>query len=152
MDYIPAPKSEYKKRSTWQWVVIYLILALIVYGFVYYTLPQKNNGAPASQTVLPLAGQTVTYTASGFSPNTLIIKKGSVVTFKNASADSIRVASDPHPIHDAYPTRGGCISSTFDSCDNIPPGQSWSFQFDIVGTWGYHNHLNSTDTGTIVVQ
>jgi len=64
----------------------------------------------------------------------------------------MRIASNPHPIHDAYPTRGGCISSTFDSCKDIAPGQSWSFTFDVGGTWSYHDHLRPNVGGTIIVQ
>ncbi|MDD3531534.1 MAG: hypothetical protein PHV99_03040 [Candidatus Pacebacteria bacterium] len=117
-----------------------------------YIVVPKKVAAPGGTSALPVAGQVVTYTASGFSPDTLTITKGSVVTFKNESGNDLRVASNPHPIHDTYPTRGGCISSTFDSCDTIAPGASWSFQFNILGTWGYHNHVNPTDTGVIVVQ
>jgi plastocyanin len=94
----------------------------------------------------------VTYTDSGFSPQTLIIKKGDTVIFENNASDDVRVSSNPHPIHNDYPTTGGCVSSTFDSCGNIAPGQSWSFKFDIAGSWGYHNHLNPVEGGTIVVQ
>ena len=94
----------------------------------------------------------VTYTDSGFSPNILNIKKGDVVTFTNTASDAMRVASNPHPIHNGYPTTGGCVSSTFDSCSDISPGQTWTFKFDIVGKWGYHNHLNPSEGGTIVVQ
>ena len=94
----------------------------------------------------------VSYTDSGFSPNILTIKKGDVVTFTNTASDAMRVASNPHPIHNGYPTTGGCVSSTFDSCSDISPGQTWTFKFDIVGKWGFHNHLNPSEGGTIVVQ
>jgi hypothetical protein len=30
-----SPKG-YGKRSVWQWVVIYLVVAIVVYGFIYY--------------------------------------------------------------------------------------------------------------------
>lgn len=30
------PSKGYGKRPVWQWVVIYVILAVIVYGLVYY--------------------------------------------------------------------------------------------------------------------
>lgn len=94
----------------------------------------------------------MTYTDSGFSPSTLTIKKGDTATFTNTASDAMHVASNPHPVHNVYPTNGGCVGSTFDSCGNISPGRSWSFKFDIVGMWGYHNHLNPSEGGTIVVQ
>jgi len=136
-------------RPKWYWVVAGIALLVLL---VSYVVMPKKAPAPSQESMLPATGQVVTYTASGFSPNTLTIEKGTVVTFKNSSGNDVRVASIPHPIHDSYPTRGGCVSSTFDSCNNIAPGQSWSFQFDIIGTWGYHDHLRPNTSGTIIVQ
>jgi len=94
----------------------------------------------------------VTYTDSGYSPSILKIKKGETVIFKNQSSRAMWTASAVHPTHRVYPTSGGCLGSTFDACAGIQPGNSWSFNFDIVGSWKYHNHLNPGDTGTIVVE
>lgn len=95
---------------------------------------------------------TITATDSGYSPSTITIKVGDTVIFKNGGSQPVWTASAAHPTHRAYPTTGGCIGSTFDACQGIPPGQSWSFKFDIAGSWKYHNHLNPGQTGTIVVQ
>jgi plastocyanin len=92
------------------------------------------------------------YTDNGFIPSTLTIKKGDTVTWVNNSTGMMRVASDPHPLHNGYPTKGGCVSSTFDECAVTGSGGTFSFKFDIVGTWGYHNHAVPSDKGTIVVQ
>lgn len=94
----------------------------------------------------------IIYTDNGFSPTTLTVKKGSSVDFQNNSQGSMWIASAFHPTHTAYPTTGGCIGSTFDSCSAIASGGSWSFQFDIVGSWKYHNHLNPGRFGTIIVE
>lgn len=32
----PAPKGKYGKRPIWQWVLIYIVVAVVVYGLVYY--------------------------------------------------------------------------------------------------------------------
>ncbi len=98
------------------------------------------------------AANVVTYTDSGFSPSVLTVKLGSIVTFQNKASDAMRVASNPHPTHTGYPTRGGCVGSTFDACKDIGPGTSWTFKFDIAGTWGYHNHLDPKEGGTVVVE
>lgn len=95
---------------------------------------------------------TITATDSGYSPSTITIKAGDTVIFKNGSSQPVWTASAVHPTHRAYPTTGGCLGSTFDACRGIPPGQSWSFKFDIAGSWKYHNHLNPSETGTIVIQ
>ena len=117
--------------------------------------------APSSNAVTPQSpvGQApiveeriITYTDSGYSPATLRIKKGETATFKNQSSQSMWTASAVHPTHLAYPTIGGCIGGTFDACKGVQSGDSWSFKFDIAGTWKYHNHLSPSDTGTIIVQ
>jgi len=146
------------KRPLWQWIGIGVILAVLAVGLAYFFVFKDHTGA------VPLADpsnvsdssandeQAVTYTDAGFSPRILTVKKGTTVSFKNTSSRPMRVASDPHPTHDKYPTKGGCVGSTFDVCNTIAPSQSWSFTFDAVGTWGYHNHVNPREGGTIVVQ
>jgi len=123
------------------------------------TVPAPTTQAPAKE--IPLPGSTgqvpsgpnvVTYMNSGYSPSTLRVKVGATVVFHNNSSQSMWTASAFHPTHTAYPTTGGCIGSTFDACKGIQPGDSWSFKFDIAGTWKYHNHLNPSDTGTIIVE
>ena len=94
----------------------------------------------------------ITYTSGGFSPSVINVKKGEEVTFLNESGGAMWPASAIHPTHTLYPTQGGCVGSTFDACQGIEPGEAWSFKFDIAGTWKYHNHLNSSQTGTIVVE
>jgi len=36
--------SYYGKKPLWQWIVIYLILAVIVYGGIYYFIIAKPGG------------------------------------------------------------------------------------------------------------
>lgn len=108
--------------------------------------------APVAQATPPVGQNVITYTDSGYSPSTLRVKAGTTVAFKNESLRSMWTASAVHPTHRGYPTTGGCIGSTFDACQGIQPGDSWSFKFYIAGTWKYHNHLNPSETGTIVVE
>lgn len=94
--------------------------------------------APAGQTV------TVTYTGGSFSPNPITIKKGYTVMFVNKGDYQMWVASDPHPSHTNYPG--------FDQKGAVGKDGSYSFTFTKVGTWSYHNHLNYSQTGTVIVQ
>lgn len=146
--------------------IIAIIIVAIVLAGGYFLLRGTYQPAPvvpqplSEQTTPPLSvAQTpaaeekvVTYADSGYSPSTLTIKRGETVTFKNQSSRSMWIASAVHPTHKIYPTTGGCLGSTFDACAGIQPGGSWSFKFDIPGTWKYHNHSSSGDTGTIVVE
>ena len=118
--------------------------------------PSPSQTAPSpiiQETPSPSVEQNVVvYTDAGYSPSTLRIKKGGTVVFKNQSSRQMWPASAVHPTHRNYPTTGGCIGSTFDACRQVQPGDSWSFKFDIAGSWKYHDHLSPGDTGTIVVE
>lgn len=117
-----------------------------------YATPNGNNGA--GYYTQPAASQNafVAYTAAGFSPQTLTVPAGTTVTFVNQGTAFFRPASDPHPTHTGYPETGGCAGIAFDSCAPVGPGMAWSFKFDKKGAWSYHNHLNPSETGTIIVQ
>lgn len=85
----------------------------------------------------------VTYMSSGFSPNILNINMGDTVKFINDSSGNMWVASNPHPQHTEY--------SDFDAQRNYTSGESYSFTFTESGTYEYHNHVNPSMRGTIVV-
>lgn len=93
----------------------------------------------------PAAAKTVTvsYTASGFGPATVTINKGDKVRFVNNSSSAFWPASAPHPIHTGLPG--------FDAKRNIAPGGTYEFTFTTTGSFGYHNHLNPTQTGRVTV-
>ncbi len=38
------PSKGYGKRPVWQWVVIYLIVAVVVYGLIYLLFIHKGGG------------------------------------------------------------------------------------------------------------
>lgn len=103
--------------------------------------------SPSTASPTPSAAATeyvVTYGADGFSPRSLTVPAGATVQFKNESSRSIWVASNPHPSHTGYPG--------FDAKKGFASGQTYSFTFNNKGTWGYHDHLNSSEGGSIVVQ
>jgi len=115
------------------------------------TINPKINGVQVSAGTQMETGTidntkiVVTYDGSTFSPKTVTIKKGETVTFINESGGGMSVASDPHPTHTNYPA--------FDQYKSSEKGQkSYTFVFDKIGSWGYHNHLNSGATGTVVVE
>ncbi len=85
----------------------------------------------------------VVFDGSRFSPQSVDIKVGDIIIFKNNSSQSFWPASDPHPTHTAYPE--------FDAKEPIPAGGKFQFQFAKAGTWGYHNHLNPSITGVVNV-
>jgi len=129
---------------------------------------EKKNSEPAAKTILPVEKSAnigkiepqkntsmVTYTSSGFLPGTVTIKVGETVQFVNKSSGTeMWVASDSHPSHTVYSgtTKDShCPDTAGTAFDQCTPGNTYSFTFQKIGTWGYHNHFLSDDKGTIIV-
>lgn len=114
--------------------------------------------APVIQTTPSVEQNIVTYTDSGYSPNTLRVKTGATVIFKNDGSRAMWTASAVHPSHTVYSGTSlgehcpDAAGTAFDACAGIQTGNSWSFTFTKKGAWKYHNHLSPGDTGTIVVE
>lgn len=155
------------------WAIV--ILALVWVIFTFTNKPKQNNIAPladesssnTAQTV-PLLENTeganaaavkasILYTGTGFSPALITIKKGTEVMFSNESGKDFWPASALHPTHTVYP--GSSIakcktveaSKIFDACVGVKSGSTWSFVFNETGSWKYHDHLESSHFGTVVV-
>jgi plastocyanin len=101
---------------------------------------------------------TIKITANGFEPKEVEITKGTKVTWINEQPNPSWPASDVHPTHEVYP--GSSIkkcgtpeqNKIFDACRGLKQGESWSFVFNEVGEWYYHDHLNPSWKGEIVVK
>lgn len=85
----------------------------------------------------------ITYSDSGFSPASSTAESGAKVTVKNTSSRKLEFASDPHPVHTTNPQL---------NIGSIAPGDTTTFTVTKSGTWGYHNHLHASDTGTLIVK
>lgn len=79
----------------------------------------------------------------GFHPAEITIQKGQEVKFVTTLQRPFWPASDLHPTHSIYPE--------FDPKEPIAGDKSWSFRFDRVGNWDYHDHLAPYFGGTIRV-
>lgn len=85
----------------------------------------------------------ITLTPNGFEPASITIKTGTKVVWTNNSGQAATINSDPHPIHTDFPPL---------NLGSFADGQSLSLTFTTPGTHGYHNHLNPSVRGTIIVQ
>lgn len=124
------------------YLLIFVVL-LIVAGFTYTGNIEKSS---ESMPEAPAAGETheVVLTETGYEPKEITITINDVVEFKTVRGFQHWPASNLHPTHNLY--------SAFDPQQPIHADESWSFQFTQAGSWEFHDHLNSTYTGTIVVQ
>lgn len=125
------------------------IFALVKSGKKVEQIPTPTTSEETSTTtteeiVATPVNHEVLYTSLGFSPATLEIKVGDSVTFKNESGKGMWVASNPHPVHSEH--------SEFDAEISVANGNSWTFTFEKAGSYAYHNHLNSSQGGKIIVE
>lgn len=51
-------KSSYGKRSLWQWIALYVVIAIIVYGIIYYVFIHKQNSYTTQANSAQQAQQT----------------------------------------------------------------------------------------------
>lgn len=100
---------------------------------------------------------TVNYDGSKFSPASVTIAKGDTVKFLAASGKTMWVASDEHPTHTEFDSTsrsqhcaaGYTGAKPFDQCSG---GTSYSFTFTKAGSFDYHDHMNASAGGKVVVQ
>ncbi|MEK7561229.1 MAG: hypothetical protein AAB539_04745 [Patescibacteria group bacterium] len=90
------------------------------------------------------APHSVVVLETGFYPAVLVIRPGDIVHFTTETGNSFWPASDMHPTHAVYPE--------FDPKKPIAPDAEWSFRFDRIGRWEYHDHLHSLRHGIIEVR
>jgi len=94
----------------------------------------------------PTPANTITITASGISPKSIVVSAGSQVTFVNNDNQQHEMASDPHPEHTDCPE-----IDVF-----VVPGQSrQTNNLVIKRVCGIHDHLhfeNNSLKGTITIQ
>ena len=102
--------------------------------------PQSSSGGQAQEAA------AITFGDSGVTSQTTVTSGGKI-KWVNNSSKKVSVASDPHPVHSANSeiTNGQFVIE-------LAPGASAEVTVTKKGTWGFHDHLNPTTKGTVVVQ
>lgn len=149
-----------EKRSSAPLIIGISVAILVLAGIAIYALSTQQDEAPATeqtdttQTTTPTTdtdtdatseqtmNETITFTDAGFNPGTLTVKKGTVVTVKNDSDTDVQFSSDDHPTHMMHTELNLAVLS---------PGDSDTFTVTKVGTWGFHDHIDESKTGTLIV-
>lgn len=99
----------------------------------------------AGATAVPVAKEvTVSMTDTGFEPAQVSVAAGTTVVFVNNGQALHWPASAPHPQHTGLPG--------FDANKGLATGETYSFVFDKVGRWGFHDHLNTKLFGAVTVE
>lgn len=90
----------------------------------------------------PSERMSITYTDNGFEPADITVKKGTVITVKNESSNDVQFSSADHPTH---------RENAEMNLKTLSPGESDSYTASRPGTWGYHDHIDESMTGTVTV-
>jgi plastocyanin len=164
-------------QSTWVWVLIAIII--LAGGYWWWQTSQipalepgmatpttttndtmdtgsgVDAGVSVSVDTTPMTA-TITYNGTSYSPSTVTIKKGGTVTWVNSSGGQMWVASAQHPTHTVYSGTNRTAhcpdpeNNDFDQCAGSTG--DFSFKFDKAGSWGYHDHINASAFGKVVVE
>ncbi len=125
-------------------LVLVAAVSLVAAACNNSTNNQAGSNSSNQSTQAQSGAAEVDMTANGFSPSSITVKQGTVVTFKNTDTQPHWPASNPHPTHTDLPG--------FDALQQVQPGQTYSFTFNKIGTWGYHDHINPSEfRGSVTV-
>jgi plastocyanin len=103
----------------------------------------QEQTKPAESTSNQNAAVIITYDGKGFSPSSVTVKAGTTVSIKNTSNEALQFDSDPHPAH---------TDDTDLNVNFVSPGETKTITAVKTGTFGYHNHLIPSQTGSITIQ
>lgn len=104
---------------------------------------QTTSQTSASPSATEAVKNIVTITSAGFIPQSITVKAGDTVSWVNQDSKSHAVNSAVHPTHLVYPPL---------NLGNLKPGEEKSLSFPEAGTYKYHDHLNPSLTGSVVVE
>lgn len=146
-----------EEKGTSRGLLIGIVIAVLaVAGIIVFILSGQQAKAPTTNqtnttntsntsdegAAAPSERMTITYKDSGFEPASITVKKGTAITVKNESSHDVQFSSNDHPTHRLNPEMNLSVLS---------PGESASYTATKVGTWGYHDHLDTNKTGTVIV-
>lgn len=106
------------------------------------TTTVESDDSTDEATPAPSERMTVTYTDNGFEPQDITVKKGTTVMITNNSSKDVQFSSDDHPVHRDNPEM---------NLKTLSPGESTSYAPSEAGTWGFHDHLDDSKTGSVTV-
>lgn len=119
---------------------IFLIFSLFLFGCTSpRILSIRDNPVFESS---PAKTNLVTIAEGRFSPDSVKIKKGAILTITNAQSSVWTLAADPHPVHS---TLGGLYQI-------LHKDEKKEYQFKAKGSFGIHLEENPSVTLKIMVE
>jgi len=135
-------------------ITLAVIAALLVFGgiaIVGLTSQQNATNGGSSANAHPDqnaikendVAATITYTGKGFEPNNSTIGVNSYIRVRNRSVRLLKFMSDPYNQNSDEPELNQ---------SELKPGDSVKIYVSQKGTWGYHNALDPSETGQLIVR
>jgi plastocyanin len=132
-------------------VIAIVVLVIIIGGGLILFRPSKTNAPSGNSSTTTSnaetnstkpAAVTITYDGTSFTNSASSVKSGEAIKVINNSSKQLDFDSDPHPVHTDDPEL---------NAGDIDPGQSKTFTVTKKGHWGFHNHHDPSQHGTITV-
>ena len=148
----PLDKEAKMAEYSWGQKISNFILA----SFKLMLTPNKDGQINIDESQV-VDQDIVTYTNDRYHPNIIRVFVGQEVTWINQDQDLFWPATDDHPIHTGYPNSNiaKCFKADhndiFDACEPLDTQEKYSFVFNEIGTWPYHDHINPEATCTVIV-
>lgn len=135
-----------------------IVIALVIVAAIAFAILMMSNDSSSDKDVSTsnstsnaastsadqsAAASIITYDGKTFTETKDSVMSGQKIQVRNNSTADLNFDSDPHPVHTDDPEL---------NAGAIAPGESKTFTVTKKGSWGYHNHLNPTQHGTITVQ
>lgn len=100
----------------------------------------SSSSSTAPSSTPPTATTTITISNNAVSPSSIVVARGSQVTFVNADSRVHEMDSDPHPEHTDCPE--------INQVGFLNPGQNrQTGNLNTVRTCGFHDHGNPDNNG-----
>ena len=135
-------------------IAVVLVFAGVIGVFVFMIsflegLSDKNPCVPEAVNAAFAHDESVAivrFTDEGVFPECSNIPSGGTVIWVNEGANIIQVSSDPHPVHSDNPeiSDGKFVLI-------LPPGESAQVTLEKRGTFGFHDHINPSLSGKIII-
>jgi len=128
------PKIDKTKKNLSTILVVLILISLL--GLIILIVSNDPNRSKQLLTDRNTSTELaiIEITKNGFVPNTLQIKKNTTVTWRNIDSNSHQPAADPFRTHESNPN--------LVALEALEENDSFSFTFDEVGEFGYHDNLN----------
>jgi len=114
----------------------FVVLLIAILGVTSLTNNTANKNAAETVAMIRI-------TDHGFEPATLAVKTGTKIMWVNAGNSLHQVASNPYP-------RGGDLSNLKSVI--LSDNQNYTYIASTAGSFNYHDQMNPTINGTLVVQ